>query len=561
MKISKVIALTKIFLKNSFQTSLEKQGLSSNSNHHKNKGMKFLYGLLFLYIAGILGYFSYTMISGLVEIHQETIFLGIFFLGLACFILFQSTFTTMNVFYFSKDIEYVLPWPLDAKEIIMAKLNVILVTEYILEFAIGLIPFILYGILTGAGIGYYLIAMILLLVFPILPLLICGFLVMLVMSFAKFTRKRDTFQLIATFAVVALVLGGQMLIQKYTNQSTTQQMTQQQMIESMTKANGAIESIQNYFITVKPSISALSNTNGWLAILDLLKVILITAIAYIMFILVGQKLYLKGAVGNLVGGKIKRKQINIQKAYKPHTVGVSYVKKEFKMLIRNPIFFMQCIMPAVLIPIIFLGMGFFGVKQNEGTEELVNMIPINGAITIYAVLGIMQFFTMMSYISATAISRDGLNANFVKYIPISLYKQFIYKATPNAMMNMISMLIVMGVFYYLFPSTSLLLLVVIFILGMLLNVISSYLMLIVDLKRPKLEWSTEYAVVKQNINLVFPMAWGIFQIFLLLLLGIVAGNINPIIISVILFFLLGGVTYGIDRYVKKHQEELFKKII
>lgn len=554
MKMSKIIALTKIFLKNSFQNYRTNKTKEKKGN---KIGMKILYAITFLYVAGFVGFLSYSMISQLAAIQQETVFLGLFFLAIAGFTVFQGIFTTMNVFYFSKDIEYVLPWPLSAKEILIAKLNTILVTEYIMEFLIGVIPLLLYGILTGAGILYYAIAAIILIVFPILPLLIASFFVMIVMSFAKLTKKRDAFQLIATIFIIVIVMAFQIGVQ---NQSG--EMSEQQMIESLTRANGAVETIQNYFITLKPTINALSNTNGLFAILELVKVIAITIIAYIVVILIGQKLYLRGAVGNLVGGKTKKKKINVEKAYKHQAVGVSYVKKEFRILIRNPIFFMQCILPAVLMPVLFLGVFFFAGNSANEMKELFAMIPTTySSVTICVILGLTQFFNMLTYVSATAFSRDGLNANFVKYVPLSLYKQFQYKATPNLIMNAITLLIVMGMLYYLFPATPILFLLAIFIVAMIWNVITSYVMLIVDLKRPKLEWSSEYAVVKQNMNLVFPVVLGLFGILMMVILGIVVGTVNPIFTLLGLTIVFGVICYILDAYVRKHQVKLFEKII
>ena len=42
---------------------------------------------------------------------------------------------------------------------------------------------------------------------------------------------------------------------------------------------------------------------------------------------------------------------------------------------------------------------------------------------------------MFVYISATAISRDGQNAVFMKYIPVPLMKQIDYKVVPNIVMT------------------------------------------------------------------------------------------------------------------------------
>ena len=95
------------------------------------------------------------------------------------------------LFYFSKDIEYLLPLPLKPYEIVIAKFNTILVTEYITVFAFLLVPFIIYGIVTSASLLFYLYGALVLLVFPILPALISSIIVMLVMSITGIIKNKD----------------------------------------------------------------------------------------------------------------------------------------------------------------------------------------------------------------------------------------------------------------------------------------------------------------------------------------------------------------------------------
>lgn len=549
----KVWTLTKVFLKNSFQSYRGNNVL--NNNKKKSAGMKLVYLISFIYLAGVLGFLSYSLIAGLIEVHQETMFIGIFLVGIAAFFIIQSIFSCMNVFYFSKDIESVLPLPLKPAEILMAKFNVVLITEYIMELILGFIPFIIYGILTGASVIYYIAMLVVLIVFPILPLIVSSLLVVCIMSFAKFTKKRESFQMIATLITLVIVFGIQFGI------NSGEQITTEQMIEQLAKQNSLVEQIQDYFVTVKPSIQAMTATNVGTVVVELAKVIGITALGYIVFVLLGQKLYLRGVVGNLSGnGKGKKKNINVEKAYRENHVGVSYVKKELKILIRNPIFFMQCVLPSVLFPFIFIGIGLFG-SGNEGMTEINQMIDvIHSSTTIFVLIGVTQFFTMFSYISITGISRDGLNASFTKYIPISLAKQFKYKAIPNILLNILTDIIVFGMVYILFPQTSILFLLGIFIVLILTHTILSFLNLLMDFKKPKLEWSTEYAVVKQNINLVFPAIFAMIGIVLCVILGIVCSSIHPIITIASLVILLGIILWGMNKYIEKNQVKLFEKI-
>lgn len=550
----KVITLTKISLKTSFQ-GMEFQKQKSKNN--KNIGYIILYGILFLYLAGLIGIMSYGMIHMLASIGQEKVFLGLFFLVLAAFMLIQNIFSSLNVLYFAKDIEYLLPLPIKPREMVQAKLNTILITEYIMELIIGITPLIIYGILTGAGILYYFAMIIILLVFPILPVLISTLIIMIIMAFSKLTKNRDKFQLITSLIAIVFIVGIQFAI-------GGKDYSEEQMVQQLLKANGMVEMITPYFVTIDPAIQALTASNWLGAFIEIIKIIAISAGAYIIFLLAGTKLYLKGAVGSLVGASKKVKKLKEKNAYRKNKVGISYVKKELKILIRNPIYFMQCVLPALLIPVVFIIAGLSGFMSQEGNVELNTLKAqiqpfLENPITICVLLCILQFFSMMIYVSATAISRDGKNAIFVKYIPLSLYKQFIYKAIPNIIMSIIAILVTLAVATYII-NLPISINICIFVISFVLSVIQSYLMLLVDLKKPKLEWDTEYAVVKQNMNLMWPAILGVVNIGIIIALTILFSWLPYWGYSILLFTITIIILLILQKYIKRNQVKLFEKI-
>ena len=548
----KVLSLTKVFLKNSF-----KNYMPSVKTKQKKTGMLLLYMLAFVYLAGVMGFVSYGMITSMMQIHQEAVFLGVFLLGMALLLVFQSIFSCMNVFYFSKDVEYVLPLPLRPVEILMAKFNTMLVTEYIMEFIIGFIPFLLYGILTGASIFYYIMAVIVLMVFPIFPILIASLLVMIIMSFAKITKKRDTYQFIATIILILVIFGIQFFISGYVK------MSEEQMLEQLVQTNGLVQSIGQYFVTLLPSVQAMTAPNIGTMLLELIKLLAITAAAYGIFMLLGQKIYFKGAIDNQIGNGTAHKKIKGDKVYKPKKIAISYVKKEFMSLVKNPIFLMQCILPPILFPFLFLGVFVLGIGGEEQVQmdSLLQQIQGNSTGVLCILVGVTQFFMMMSYTSVTAISRDGQNAVFMKYIPVSFYKQIHYKAMPAILLNLFMFVITLGIVYYKIPNIGITTYLAAFVIATLLNILQSELMVIVDLKRPKLEWTTEYAVVKQNMNMIFTFFVCFIVIAIIAIIGGVLGNTNVWIGTILLLVLSIVGVIVVDRYIYHHQTKLMEKII
>ena len=549
---SKVLSLSKVIFKNSFQN----METAKEVNNKKSKSMIILYIFAFLYLAGIVGVFSNSLISELLKIHQEKMFLGVILLGIAGFVLIQTIFSAINLLYYSKDNEYILPLPLKPSQIVIAKTNVLLVTEYFIVAILGLIPLSIYGILTYANILYYIEMVIVLLIFPIIPILISSLLVLIVMSFAKFTKNRNRFQLIATILILVIVF-----IASFAMGNTDS--SPEELVQMVMKANGMVELVKNAFPTLGMAIESLTNVNIGIQLLNIMLLIVTTAIIYALYVLVGQKLYLKGAVGNLSSGKKNKKKIDEKKAFKNSTIFKTYVGKEFKILLRNPIFFMQCVLPAILFPILIIGMTILGINEesNGQTIDFANMFTNKTSIYIgIGILCVIQFFLMFIYISVTAISRDGQNASFMKYIPVKYMKQIDYKVMPNIIMTSI-MSIITVIIAGILIKADILYLLLILITSIIMGVFQSYVLIIVDLKKPKLEWNSEYAVVKQNMNLIWSVVISLISITLLIIFGMFLGNILNSFISIgIIAFLYLLITIITRKYINNNAKRLIEKI-
>ena len=558
--MNKIIKLTKIFLKNSFSNMSSGMGISNNG---KSKiASKILYTILFIYLAGIIIFFSYNIIDGLKMIQQETVFVGMILFMVLAITAIQTIFSSINILYFTKDNEYLLPLPLKPYQIIFARTNVMLITQYLIIFLVGIIPLTLYGILTNANSTFYILMLISIVLIPILPVLLISIVVMIIMSFAKITKNRNKFQLIATILLLVIAIAISI-----STSGMNDKMSSEEMAQMVLQANGMIVLLNGYFPTVEYLINALTTASLSMAVLEILKTIGLTAIGFIIYMLIAQKIYFKGLIGNLFGGGAKKSNKAIsQKEYENSKLYKSYIEKKIKILIRNPIFLMQCLVPAILIPILMIVITLGGIYSESGKgemQELINMlqtIQTNSFTIMCVILGIIQFFTMFIYISITAVSRDGGNAVFMKYIPVSLYKQYIYKIAPNIVMNIITILITMGVAQYLL-HLPILTFILLFIVATIMGILQSILMIIVDLKRPKLEWDTEYAVVKQNLNLIFPVILSMINIAIIVILGIILNSLNVYIGLVITGVIFGVVTYITNSYLYKNQYILANKII
>ena len=94
-----------------------------------------------------------------------------------------------------------------------------------------------------------------------------------------------------------------------------------------------------------------------------------------------------------------------------------------------------------------------------------------------------------------------------------------------------------------------------------MGILQSIAMIIIDLKRPKLNWDSEYAVAKQNLNLIFPVLLSMVNIAILIGLVFLLNDVNVYIGVGIVGILYAVVTVIINKYLYDRQYELADKII
>ena len=542
-----VLKLTKILLKNSFQ------GEKKNKSKTIGRLLVLLaYILIFGYLAAIVVFLCYQLLNFLIKLNQPAIYLNLILGATVAVALFRTLFSAVNVLYFSKDLEYLLPLPINPSKILMAKWNVLVISNYIIEIFIVLPALILYGIMLDQGVLYYLYAALVFVLLPVIPVILISFLMSILMRFTKFIKNKDFVQYLTVAITLLIVIGVQFI-------GTGEQITEAEVYEMLTKTNGVVEYMSKAFSTITVSLKALINSENLSGLINIVILFVVTVIFYILLAKFSSKMYIKSATSSLSNG-IKRKENLKISGYKQNSKVSSYIKKEFLNLIRNPIFCMQCILPPILFPFIFAIPIYLEISKDEvATSEFMQVANsfLASPAMLGIVLAILGFIFMFNFISATAVSRDSENAILMKTFPISLKKQTIYKMLPAVIMNVFPILFVLVVLKLL-VGVSYIYLGIITFLAMLVNFLVNYIGIIIDLKNPKLNWSSEYTVVKQNMNIFYLMVVVLIEVGILVLSAFKFSNIY-LYLTISIVFLL--VQIGIvNIYVSKNENKLYKDI-
>lgn len=499
---NKLIILTKALLKNGF-------GIKATG---KKKVRKIIFiiliALCFVPLFLSLSLFVSTMYDALKAIEQEGVILSLGVAVTSFTIFFFGVFYVINIFYYSDDVENLLPLPLKPSQIIGAKFLVTVVYEYLTELILLLPLFIVYAYKSGPSLMYYIYALVVFILVPVVPLSIASVLVMIIMRFTGIAKNRDRFKMVGGLIAMFGAIGFNAVIQRFASKSVAPEQLQEMFTQGQ---NSMVEFVSRIFPGAKfAALSIVYNTSVQ-GIVNLLIFILITAASFFIFLYIGELLYFRGVIG-ISESAAKRKKVSSEELSKlsvRQSKLKAYTIKELKLLFRTPIYFMNCVLINFLFPILML-IPF--LTQSQGSSELESIKTImysgvyEGVIVAAGFAAIMLISTINS-ITSTSISREGQNLYISKYIPASYQTQILAKALSGAIISLIGVITILAsvTVFLRIPLHLVFMIAGISLFGI---VCMSFIGVMIDLFHPKLNWDNEQKAVKQNLNPLFHMLLG-----------------------------------------------------
>ena len=542
-------SLTSVILKNS-----RRKIVVSNKKENILSFLAFL--IVFGAIGITMGMFSYSITKQLQEINQTYTFTNILLL-MNFFILFaKSVFESLNVLYFSKDLKVFLRMPIKEKKLLNSKMLNMIVSEYEMELIMLAIPMVVYGILTKATFLFYIYMIAILLILPIIPILITSLVIAIVMRFTNKIKNKSKVIYI-TLILTSLIVG--IITSSFNSQ---QDFSVSNVKNIILKANGVAESIADSFVLIKPIMNTLLNYNNMEGLKNLILYMLESLICYIVVIELMSKVYLKGAIGATINSKknVKTREVELTiKDFKKRNKFRTYISKEFKTLVRTPIFCIECILIPIIYPFFIfftiIGMTEFASMVGMDLWEKIRNVAVE-PLGLSITLAVGQIFYMMNFTSIIAISRESKNAIVSKYIPISLKKQFNLKIHLGTYLNMIAAILV-TLFYYM-CTRNVVVSIVIFVMLYLINRIGEKFKILIDLHKPQLVWDTEYTMMKQNTNIMFELFYSLIVAGILYCLSLIFSTSESFL--GVTFSILVVINLSYNIYINKNINKLFKKV-
>ena len=439
-----------------------------------------------------------------------------------------------SVFYFSGDIENLLPLPLRSYQIIGSKFTAALISESVMEFIVIIAAFAGYIIASGRAFYSWIIAVFGMLTLPIIPLAYCAIICMLVMLLSGFIKNKDMVNKITGFLTLAVVVGIAILVSNMGGLDT------EHLVDALADPNNPLLTVMN---CIFPQVHFLVNSMVNNTFINLLFYLAVNGLAIAVFLLIAEGIYFRTAVGiNYAAGKKKDKE-KVISSLKMHNPCITYLKKEFRILFRTPAYFTNCIIINLIWPVFLYIVYLLNGKTNFLDDFIYNIHNGNEEsvlILILAISALSVLITAANCIASSALTREGKHFAFMKYIPLSYIAQINIKALVSIIISGAGMIIyVIAAAFYLNLGVK------ITVFCCLVSILSvsfvSYFGIFMDSVNPKLIWDDELNALRGNYNVFFNMAVAI------LLEGITCAgsyllfkftSLGSIIIIIMLFILL-----------------------
>jgi ABC-2 type transport system permease protein len=506
--MKRTLALLRVALRSNFGLTLVRYRLLVE------KRDRWMVPLILLGVAGfvplVLTYVQFLklMFNALQPAGQETTVLTLAILAGQLLVLIFGLYYVLSVFYFSRDLEFLVSLPVRPAEVMLSKFGVILVNEYLTTALIVIPAFVVFGLLGRRGPEYWVLALLVYLLLPVIPVALAGLLIVGMMRVVNVSRKKDFFILAGSLVLLAAALIAQFSLARTRDLS--------EVMGLFTARDGLVQVVGAKF---PPCIWASRLLGegltvrglGFLALFgggSILLLLLLTAVA--------ERLFYRGLIGlgERAAGRRRLSKADLGARISAGRRPVRAVfAREWRLMNRTPLFLLNGIMSVILVPVILL----LALKAGDASGPLLALRSLGTMDVATEILIAAVFFTVCGTLNGTAsstYSREGRQFWLSKVIPVSPAKQTMGKFLHSylvAVLGTVAGAAVSVVLFHFGPGR----LVPAILLSLVGGVFFSALSMTVDLARPLLTWLNPQKAIKQNLNVLIALALEVGLLFVL----------------------------------------------
>ena len=504
--------------------------------------------VLALIVMFSVGSYAAILAEELVKYNLTYIILTIFIMITSLLTIIEGVYKSQGILFEAKDNDLLFSMPISKSKIFFTRLFKLISFEFLYNSLFMLPAMIVYAVYEKTSVNFYIISLIMLVLLPIIPTIVACIIGYIIKGLASKFKAKNAIQVILTTIMLLFIFYASFNIQGL-------------IANIIQNANSINEVITKIYYPAGLYINLIQNFN----ILDLVVLFAINIIPAILFVYVASIFYFK-ITSKLVEKSNNKKKVNwgksADKTFKVKSQLLGLINKEMKRFFSSPVFIINAGFGMVLILVVTIAMsinfdGMMGAMM-KGEDIGISIDEIKAIIPkIY--YGFVVFVSCMTSITSSMVSLEGKSFNITKSLPVSPEKILLAKVLTSNIISIPVVLICDIIFFVVF-KVAILDIVYILIASIIMPTFTALTGILMNLKYPKMDATSDTEVVKQSMSSTVSVFLGMFVGMLSIAIIILGSKINLDLFIILELVVFSAIVFILWRILKKYGVKRFRKI-
>lgn len=476
----------------------------------KNKAVILVLTLIVMFAVGS---YAYMIAEALAPINQTIVMVNIFIIVTTLITFIEGIYKSQGILFEAKDNDLLFSMPIEKSKILFARIAK-LITFQTLYNSLFIIPaFAVYIYFERPNVMFYAISVLMIFLLPIIPTILSSIIGYIVKGISIKFKLKKLFQTVLTLVFMIGIFFVALNLE--------------QMIGGIEQnADNINQSLESVYYPVKLYSNLVQNFN----IIELLKLLAINIIPTILFIYIASIFYFKIISKTTEKSGKKNKSILLNnKILKRRPKVVSLIKKELKRFLDSPVYIINTMFGGVIIVATTIGIAinfdemlnaFVGqIGMGIDREQIINLMP-----KIF--YEIVVFTSCLTSITSSMISIEGKSFNVTKSLPVSTKKILLSKIMASNILST-PLILISDIIFFVTFKTEMIDIIYILLISIIMPTLIGIIGLLINLRFPKMDASSDTEVVKQSVSFAIAVFIGMgIGIASIILMATVGSNMN-----------------------------------
>jgi ABC-2 type transport system permease protein len=531
--MKKIWLLTKIQL----GTALDLNMSLGNKKNKKNKGILFYGGIIFVCLILSFSSFTYSfMLGSSLNMIGLTELLPELMMAVTCVVTLMTTiYKVKGILFDFKDYDMVMSLPVKTSHIVTSRLLLLYSINILFTIIIMIPAAIAYGIIARPTILFYIFSALIVFLIPLVPMILATVIGTIITVISARFKHSNIVNIIFTLALFTFFM-----ISSFTMGDTAQEMGE--ITAALTKQVDSIYPLARMYRM------AVINYDG----ISMAAFIAVSLLAFLLFAkIVGFKFK---AINTNISAKHTRANYKMGSLTQTSPFAALY-KKELKRFFSSTIYVLNTSISVVMMIVAAIAVLFFSKEQLAAALEIPEMASMLGALMPI----IVSFMVSMVYITACSISLEGKNLWILKAAPVPPITIFQSKIAVSLTL-VIPAVILDGILFSIGLKLTWKEMLFQFAMPIAYSFFAAIMGLIINLKLPNLNWTSEITVIKQSFAALVAMFSGMITAAIPFVLIVMIPGGNTFFINGVTTIVVSLLALLLYRYLCTKGEKLFHSL-